>query len=256
MTITPLIVAHRGASGSAPENTFSAFDRAVALGFPDIELDVHVSRDGVPVVIHDPTLDRTTDGHGAVAETPFAAIAALDAGAWFGAEFAGQRVPSLEAVFAAYVGRARFTVEIKAPNVGLEAKVLGLLTRYGMRSSSGICSFHASVLRELEPVTGGAMPIWLSVRALGCDAIVEALRLRASGIAAPIGTLTAELVDEATDRGLLVAVWPVDTKAQVQAAAGFALDRVYSNYPDQARAWFASGSPTPAEPGSALRVSQ
>ena len=116
--MAPLIVAHRGASGHAPENTFAAFDRAVALGFPDIELDVQASRDGVPVVLHDTDLSRTTDGSGQVGDLPFTALLGFDAGRWFAPEFAGQRVPALEQVFARYVGQARFTVELKRPEIG------------------------------------------------------------------------------------------------------------------------------------------
>src|SRR5215213_901611 len=91
----PLIVGHRGAMGYAPENTLASFERAVALGVDAVECDVHLSADGVPVVIHDHTLDRTTDGHGLVADHTLAQLKALDAGAWRGAEFAGQRLPTL-----------------------------------------------------------------------------------------------------------------------------------------------------------------
>lgn len=167
--ILPTVVAHRGASGDAPENTFAAFDGALAVGCPDIELDVQVTRDGVPVVLHDETLWRTTDvanhpglgspstGSGRtdgmrVDALTLSQLRTLDAGSWFGSQFAGQPVPSLEEVLARYVGQARFTVEIKVPGVGLEAKVLGLLTRYGMRSSASLCSFLPEVIAELEPV--------------------------------------------------------------------------------------------------------
>src|SRR5215218_3697295 len=91
----PLIVGHRGAMGYAPENTFAAYERAVALGADAVECDVHLSADGVPVVIHDHTLDRTTSGRGLVRDHTLAQLRALDAGAFFGPEFAGQRLPTL-----------------------------------------------------------------------------------------------------------------------------------------------------------------
>ncbi|MSQ09827.1 MAG: hypothetical protein EXR52_02315 [Dehalococcoidia bacterium] len=246
--ILPTVVAHRGASGDTPENTLAAFDRAVALGCPDIELDVQVTRDGVPVVLHDTTLDRTTDvvahaevmgpsaGSGRTEGTrvdalTLAQLRTLDAGAWFGDQFAGQSVPSLEEVLARYVGQARFTVEIKVPGVGLEAKVLGLLTRYGMRSSASLCSFLPEVLAALEPVAG-SMPVWFNVPQLTQASIVEALRLRASGIAAPIATLTTDKVAEAGDRGLLVAAWGMTSEAEVQRATAWELDRVICDRPD------------------------
>jgi glycerophosphoryl diester phosphodiesterase len=91
----PRIQAHRGAGKLAPENTLAAIRRGHAMGFRAIEIDARLTRDEVPVVIHDRTLERTTDGAGAVAETTAAAIARLDAGSWFGPEYRGERVPTL-----------------------------------------------------------------------------------------------------------------------------------------------------------------
>lgn len=246
--ILPTVVAHRGASGEAPENTLAAFDHAVALGCPDIELDVQVTRDGVPVVLHDATLDRTTDvcyhpdvggpstGSGRTEGTrvdavTLARLRMLDAGAWFGATFVGQRVPTLEEVLARYVAQARFTVEVKVAGVGLETKVLGLLTRDGMRSSASLCSFLPEVIAELEPVAG-SMPVWFNVPELNRAAIIEALRLRASGVAAPIDAMTAEAAAEAGDRGLQVAAWGVATETDVARAVEWELDRVICDQPD------------------------
>lgn len=85
----PLIIAHRGASGTAPENTFAAFQKAVDLRADMIELDVHLTRDKQLIVMHDSTVDRTTDGKGKIADLTLGEIKMLDAGSWFGAEFAG-----------------------------------------------------------------------------------------------------------------------------------------------------------------------
>src|SRR4051794_30509551 len=87
----PVVVAHRGASGLAPENTLAAFRLAVELGSPGVECDVHLTADGRVIVIHDATVDRTTNGSGEVAAQPFEALRALDAGRWFEARFAGER---------------------------------------------------------------------------------------------------------------------------------------------------------------------
>ena len=94
----PPVIAHRGASAHAPENTLAAFRRAHADGARWLETDVKLTQDGVPILFHDATLERTTNGHGTVAETPWSALQALDAGSWFGADFAGERIPSLEAL--------------------------------------------------------------------------------------------------------------------------------------------------------------
>ena len=96
----PPVIGHRGAAALAPENTLAGFRAAAAAGARWVEFDVKLTEDGVAVLMHDETLDRTTDGRGAVAHTPFATIAALDAGGWFGSGFGGERVPTLEQAFA------------------------------------------------------------------------------------------------------------------------------------------------------------
>ncbi|MCR9220433.1 MAG: glycerophosphodiester phosphodiesterase [Alphaproteobacteria bacterium] len=100
-TDVPRLIAHRGLSAAAPENTIAAFEAAEAAGFAWVEFDVMLSGDGVPVVIHDETLGRTTDGRGKVAETPLATLKTLDAGRWFAPQLAGQRIPTLEEALAA-----------------------------------------------------------------------------------------------------------------------------------------------------------
>ena len=96
----PRIQAHRGGGALAPENTLAAIRRGYAMGFRAIEIDARLSEDEVPVVIHDRTLERTTDGRGAVAEAPAADIARLDAGSWFGPQYRGEPVPTLAAALA------------------------------------------------------------------------------------------------------------------------------------------------------------
>ncbi|MCA0044195.1 glycerophosphodiester phosphodiesterase [Celeribacter litoreus] len=107
------ISCHRGARFSAPENTFAAFDAALVQGGEILEFDVRQSLDGVLYVLHDETVDRTTNGSGPIAEMTSKEIDALDAGGWFDPRFAGLRVPRLDSFFQRYKGRAEFYVEIK-----------------------------------------------------------------------------------------------------------------------------------------------
>ncbi|MGH2352028.1 MAG: glycerophosphodiester phosphodiesterase, partial [Chloroflexota bacterium] len=109
----PLIVAHRGASGLAPENTLAAFRLALDLGAPAVECDVHLAADGAPVVIHDPRVDRTTSGSGDVRALTLDHLRRLDAGSWFSARFAAERIPTLDETLAVCTGRARVFVELK-----------------------------------------------------------------------------------------------------------------------------------------------
>lgn len=106
------VVGHRGAAGLAPENTLPAFEAAVELGVA-FELDVTLSADGEVVVIHDDSVDRTTDGQGEVRELPWSTLAALDAGSWLGPEWAGTRLPTLDQVLDAHAGRVLIDIELK-----------------------------------------------------------------------------------------------------------------------------------------------
>ena len=113
--LLPTVVAHRGASAAAPENTLAAFARAAEMGARWVECDVRLTADRVPVVIHDATLDRTTDLTGAVADRTVAAIARLDAGAWFGPACLGEPVPTLQATLDAATRHGLgLNVELKA----------------------------------------------------------------------------------------------------------------------------------------------
>src|SRR4029450_1089796 len=112
-TSGPLVIAHRGASSYAPENTLAAFDLAIRMGVSDLELDIHAASDGHLVVIHDDTVDRTTNGFGPVTSHTLATLAALDAGSWFHPKFAGERIPTFEDVLERYKGRAHIHTEIK-----------------------------------------------------------------------------------------------------------------------------------------------
>ncbi|MCK4374153.1 MAG: glycerophosphodiester phosphodiesterase, partial [Candidatus Brocadiae bacterium] len=107
------VVGHRGAAGVEPENTLRGFRLAVELGADWTECDVHLTKDGRPVVMHDETVDRTTDGEGPVDSFSWAELRKLDAGGWFAGEYAGERVPGLEEVLEFARGKARLCVEIK-----------------------------------------------------------------------------------------------------------------------------------------------
>src|SRR3954452_5296438 len=145
--------AHRGAMGYAPENTFAAFELAVAQGADMIEMDVHLTADNQCVVIHDETLERTTDGHGLVGEMTLAELQRFDAGSWFGSEFAGQHIPSLDEVLAWGHGRAIMNIEIKAdpvPYEGIEARVVDLIRRHGMQDDVILISFDHRAIKRVK----------------------------------------------------------------------------------------------------------
>jgi glycerophosphoryl diester phosphodiesterase len=114
MHFVPPVIAHRGARASAPENTLAAFEAARQDGATWIETDIKLTADGVPILMHDDTLERTTNGHGAVADTTWAEMQAFDAGSWFGPAYAGSRIPSLAELLAfALEFGIRLNIELK-----------------------------------------------------------------------------------------------------------------------------------------------
>ena len=154
----PFIFAHRGASAHAPENTLAAFALAIRQGAPAIELDVRLSADGQVMVIHDATVDRTTDGSGRVADLPLAALKQLDAGAKFNVQFKGERIPTLDEVFET-VGRQLFiNVELANyiqnhmadPVDGMIERVAEIVRRHGLQSRVLFSSFDTENLRRMR----------------------------------------------------------------------------------------------------------
>ena len=154
-TTKPVIFAHRGASGEAPENTLAAFKLGLAQGCDAFELDVHLSKDGQIVVIHDGTIDRTTDGLGAVNEMTVEELKAFDAGSWFDEKYRGERIPLLEEVFDITPGHIIINIEIKGSYNGqLEPALIDLLKKRDRLDTVVISSFDWKSLRyikELEP---------------------------------------------------------------------------------------------------------
>jgi glycerophosphoryl diester phosphodiesterase len=146
----PILLAHRGDLAHAPENTLPAFQQAIQKGADGVELDAKLTADGHVIVIHDSTVDRTTDGKGRVASLTLEAIRKLDAGKWFDPKFSGTKVPLLEEVFET-VGRDRLiNIEVKnllTPRDGLVVKICELIKRHNNHSQILFSSFHPSNLK-------------------------------------------------------------------------------------------------------------
>jgi len=147
----PRVVGHRGGGVLAPENTLAGIRKAAAMGCGAVEFDVMLSADKVPLLIHDETLDRTTSGRGAVAATPYAELASLDAGAWFGPEYRGERVPSLEQAGKLCVELGLWAnVEIK-PARGLERETAAAAANLALKLWHG--ASPAPLLSSFQPVS-------------------------------------------------------------------------------------------------------
>lgn len=193
------IYAHRGASAELPENTLPAFARAVELGAYGIELDVHLSADGVPVVIHDETVDRTTNGTGAVADLTVEQLQALDAGN-------GEPVPTLRQVLDLVSGKIHVNIEIKAGEAG--DAVLALTGEYPDLGFA-ISSFNHDALRHVRG-TDPDIELWPLTAAVSDDVIATALEVGAPQINAYDRMLNDEIMAAVGGQGLGVWVWTVN----------------------------------------------
>jgi glycerophosphoryl diester phosphodiesterase len=151
-----VIIGHRGASAYYPENTMSAFRAAYEMGAEMIELDILLSKDGVPVVIHDESLERTTNGAGKVMEYTYKELSKLDAGSWFGDEHTGERIPSLEEVLQFAKGKVAVNIEIKTEVVsndlreGIEEKAYEIVKKYDMQEYVLFSSFDYRAIAHLK----------------------------------------------------------------------------------------------------------
>ena len=153
-----LRIAHRGAVSQAPENTLAAFERAIQLGADMIELDVRQSADGHLVVIHDETVDRTTDGHGPVGAMTLRQLKALDAGAWMDQEFAGERIPTLREALALMRGRVQVSIDLKAGSEvypGIEARVATLVREMGCLDEVIVMAEDCAVIQRMRCLEPG-----------------------------------------------------------------------------------------------------
>jgi glycerophosphoryl diester phosphodiesterase len=224
-------VAHRGASLDAPENTLAAFRRALEAGVPAVECDVQRTRDGRLVVIHDQRVDRTTDGRGAVEAFTFGELRCLDAGAWFGPVFAGERVPSLDEVLDLVANRALLFLEIKHGPVfydGIEAQIAGALRRRGMEAATLVMSFDHPAVRTMR-ATAPDVATAIIYRGRLADAAAAARAAGADALCPEWRLVTPEVVAHAHAAGLGVFPWTIDDEESMHRCLAAGVDGVTSN---------------------------
>ena len=228
-----IIMAHRGYSSKAPENTMPAFELALEVGSGGIELDVHLTKDGEVVVIHDHTLDRTTDGKGPVESFTMAELREFDAGSWFSPAFKGTKLPALQEVLELISEHnVLLNVETKAA-LGFEQlneKLALLLDEYAMWERIIISSFNHYALVHMKTLrpqarTGilyncGLVNPWVYAKSIG-----------ASALHAHHMTVIPELVQAAQQNGMMVNVWTVDEAADIERVTLAKADSIITNVP-------------------------
>ena len=232
------VVAHRGASGHAPENTMAAFRRAVEMGARFIETDLHLTRDARVVAIHDSTLDRTTNGHGLVDSMPLEEVRALDAGAWFTSplseSFAGERIPTLdEIVRFAKETDVIFYLEIKSDSTwGVEHAVVAALRDTGEAARALILSFDPATLISVNRLDQTMMTGYLCEHPSN-DLVERTVRAGARQIAPRGDLVTPDMVKKAHQAGLQVVAWTINEPDQMRRLITAGVDGIMSDYPDR-----------------------
>ena len=246
----PLIMAHRGASGIAPENTIIAFRKALEAGSDVLELDVHATKDGEIVVIHDETVDRTTDGTGAVKDFTLEELKRLDAGYRFTPDegktypYRGQgiTIPTLKEVFAEFPD-ARINIEIKQPEPPIESSLLALIDEMGMRDKVLVASFHDEVMQRFRKL---ADDIATSAAEGELREFMVYLTLKAVPFYTPKAdafqvpeyygerhVVTKDFIEAAHSKNVKVHVWTVNEEGDMRRLLELGVDGIITDYPDR-----------------------
>lgn len=234
----PLVIAHRGASMYAPENTIAAFELAVEMGADAIELDTMLTADGTPIVIHDPSLERTTNGSGSVASKTVAEIKLLDAGSMFDARFAEEKIPTLEEVFSAVGNKILINVELKnyaSPLDHLPETVIDLVVKKGLADRVLLSSFNPIALIKAQrayenirraALTGGGPKIIRGV----IEVFTNYFALHPE-----VSLVNQEMVVKHHAAGNRVNVWTVNEESVMMKLLSMGVDGLITDKPDIAK---------------------
>jgi glycerophosphoryl diester phosphodiesterase len=235
----PVIFAHRGASAHAPENTLAAFELALAQHADAIELDAKLSADGRVVVIHDPTVDRTTDGHGRVNDLSFTELRSLDAGSFFSEKYRGEKIPSLDEVFEVVGRRTFINVELTnyySPRDRLVETVCLLVKKFGLQKRVLFSSFFPSNLSKarayLPEVPRGLLAFngWLGAwaRSFGFDFG------RYQALHPHLNDVTSQQVQRVHRLQRRIHVWTVDAAEDMRRLFQWGVDGIFTDDPQLA----------------------
>ncbi|MCB2182514.1 MAG: hypothetical protein KQH63_10840 [Desulfobulbaceae bacterium] len=233
-----LVVAHRGASGTAPENTISAMKKALACGVAMIEIDVRLTKDATIIVFHDSTLDRTTNGTGKVRDFSFQELSRLDAGSWFSEKFAGEKIPLLSDILSLLRGKACVNIEIKPPakdedfqkridhiaKATLEAEFVDftLFSSFHHESLKYLNSRHTGFhTAALLPPDDTRLPSQI-LQETGCGAFVCALDQLSERVSADISR-----------HNIITGVYTVNTEEELRQAEAGKATAIVTNYPER-----------------------
>lgn len=222
-------IAHRGASGHAPENTLAAFRLAEGMGADMVELDLRQTKDGHLVVFHDASLGRVLGLRRQVRSMTLLELQRLDAGSWFGPAFHQERIPTLDEVFAC-VGRMELNVEIKHAD---PAKVLTCLAKWGVQQRIVLSSFDPLLLRQLRVLDRSARLGYLLGREVWDRASQWVRDLQLQSLHLSVKRVNEPMIRTAQGAGLKVFVYTVDRESEMERMLKWKVDGIFTNFPDR-----------------------
>ncbi|HYO28151.1 MAG TPA: glycerophosphodiester phosphodiesterase family protein, partial [Azonexus sp.] len=232
----PLLIGHRGYPAKFPENTLASFEGAVQAGCDMIELDVTLTKDRKVVVIHDDTLDRTTNGKGLVLEQTFEEIKRLDAGSWFAPRFSAERIPELSEVMKLTAGRCMLNIEIKEsafeadyPTNAIEHQVVKLVKTSGAINRVIISSFDKRILERIAAMDAPPAVAYISDHGADKSVLDMLLAMKAFSWHPRFTVLTRNQVDMLHTAGLKVFPWTINTRAEAEKVLALGVDGLICN---------------------------
>ena len=238
------IIAHRGGSNLAPENTMAAFQNALKLGVDMIEIDIEQTIDSYVVVIHDTKVDRTTNGKGKVDSLTYSYIKTLDAGSWYDSRFKGEKISTLEEVLQAINGKATVLIEIKSGDElypGIEKRTVEAIQRFNAHSWTIVQSFNKKTVERVKILDTKIITYYLLGR--NFKSYYHSLQAKNKkneiqeflydGIAVHYSLLTAASVDSVKQMGLGVFTWTVDEEDDMTKMIEYGVDGIITDSPDK-----------------------
>jgi glycerophosphoryl diester phosphodiesterase len=239
---SPLVIAHRGSSAIAPENTIAAFQRAIKDSADAVELDIHLSKDGELAVIHDDRIDRTTTGTGYVKKITLSEIQKYDAGSWFDQKYSGEIIPSLTDILSLCKGKIGINIEIKSERSDAKISIIvkqcfDELSKYNNQTDILISSFDKRILEEIREIdtkiTLGLLydPFYKMIK----NPVRLAVDLKVNYLVISNRFTSKRIVKSAHQNGLIVGTFTVNTEPQLHKVIESGVDAIITNDPSKTK---------------------
>lgn len=233
-----LIVAHRGSSGTAPENTLASIEQAINSDAHFIELDLQITCDGVPIIFHDKWISRVTNGSGRTSNLTFEEIRQFDCGFWFSSEFEGEKIPSLEEVLSFIKNKIYLNIEIKDlgtnPHRSLE-KIITIIHNFNYKETVVISSFYYNYLKLVRKIDVDIPTAAIRIPKDTTPPSVIAKNLQCQGFICSISEINKEIIIDAKANNLFVGVYSVDSEDELNKVVKLGCNAIVTNLPKKIR---------------------